>query len=249
MTFRRRSMAGWSSRPGETVRSGLCRCGGLRYTIPLPSDVLLCPVSPNAMSALVRLCGISALFCIAVMAGACQSESSSAPDTTVQTYGGSVDTAAAQAASEVAAEPSTLEGTTVTVDGRISTVCQKKGCWLALDAGPSGPIRVLVPRTDDGYEFTVPTTLAAGHGHGHAPDRRTRRCHAEAPRRRRRRAGTRPGGADRGDGHSGSARRLSLVPCNAARRRRHPPPCGERCAGDARSTLKSGLLMSIPEVP
>jgi hypothetical protein len=112
------------------------------------------------MSALVRLCGISALFCIAVMAGACQSESSSAPDTTVQTYGGSVDTAAAQAASEVAAEPSTLEGTTVTVDGHISTVCQKKGCWLALDAGPSGPIRVLVPRTDDGYEFTVPTTLA-----------------------------------------------------------------------------------------
>jgi hypothetical protein len=48
----------------------------------------------------------------------------------------------------------------VTVRGRISTVCQKKGCWLALDTGTAMPIRVLVPRTDDGYEFTVPTTLA-----------------------------------------------------------------------------------------
>jgi hypothetical protein len=111
------------------------------------------------MPALVRLCCLSALVCVAVTVGACQSESS-APDTTVQTYGASVDPASAQAASDVAAEPSTLEGKTVTVDGRISTVCQKKGCWLALDAGPSGPIRVLVPRTDDGYEFTVPTTLS-----------------------------------------------------------------------------------------
>jgi hypothetical protein len=47
----------------------------------------------------------------------------------------------------------------VTVAGRISTVCQKKGCWLALDTGTAVPIRVLVPRTDEGYAFTVPTTL------------------------------------------------------------------------------------------
>jgi hypothetical protein len=110
------------------------------------------------MSTLARLCCIVALFCIAVMANACQSESS-APDATVQTYGTSVDTASARAASEVAADPSGLEGATVTVSGRISTVCQKKGCWLALDTGTAMPIRVLVPRTDDGYEFTVPTTL------------------------------------------------------------------------------------------
>ncbi len=38
-------------------------------------------------------------------------------------------------------------------------MCQKKGCWLALDTGTATPIRVLVPRTDEGYEFTVPTTL------------------------------------------------------------------------------------------
>jgi len=112
------------------------------------------------MSALARLCCIAALFGVAVMAGACQSEPSSTPDATVQTYGASVDTASARAASEVAADPSGLEGTTVAVSGRISTVCQKKGCWLALDTGTATPIRVLVPRTDDEYEFTVPTTLA-----------------------------------------------------------------------------------------
>ncbi len=111
------------------------------------------------MSTLGRLCSLSALFCFAVLAGACQSEPSSPPDAAaqdVQTYGASVDTAAA----EVAAKPSRLADTTVTVQGRISTVCQKKGCWLALDTGTAMPIRVLVPRTDDGYEFTVPTTLA-----------------------------------------------------------------------------------------
>lgn len=112
------------------------------------------------MSALLRLFQISALFCVAVTVGACQSEPSSAPEPNVQTYGASVDVGSARAASEVASEPSILEGTTVTVEGRISTVCQKKGCWLALDTGTAVPIRVLVPRTDDGYEFTVPTTLA-----------------------------------------------------------------------------------------
>ena len=117
------------------------------------------------MSTRARPCSLSALFGFAVLAGACQSEPSSPPDAAaqaqdVQTYGASVDTAAARAAAEVAAKPSRLADTTVTVQGRISTVCQKKGCWLALDTGTAMPIRVLVPRTDDGYEFTVPTTLA-----------------------------------------------------------------------------------------
>jgi len=112
------------------------------------------------MSALARFCRISALICITVIAGACQPEPSSAPDATVQTYGASVDTASAQAAADVAANPSALDGATVTVRGRISSVCQKKGCWLALETGTATPIRVLVPRTDDGYEFTVPTTLS-----------------------------------------------------------------------------------------
>ena len=115
------------------------------------------------MSARVRLSHLSALLCLAVIVGGCQSEPASAPDTsdtTVQTYGASVDTASARAAGAVAAEPAALEGTTVTVRGRISTVCQKKGCWLALETGTAMPIRVLMPRTDDGYEFTVPKTLA-----------------------------------------------------------------------------------------
>ena len=118
------------------------------------------------MSALVRLRCLSALVCVIMIAGACQSKSSSDADpssdadATVQTYGASVEEASARAASEVAAAPSAHAGTTVTVTGRISSVCQKKGCWLALDTGTDRPIRVLVPRTDDGYAFTVPTTLA-----------------------------------------------------------------------------------------
>ncbi|WP_103020898.1 DUF4920 domain-containing protein [Salinibacter altiplanensis] len=111
------------------------------------------------MSTLARLRGLPALFCVIIIAGACQPEPSSDPDATVRTYGASVEKASARAASEVAASASALDGETVTVTGRISTVCQKKGCWLALDTGTATPIRVLVPRTDEGYEFTVPTTL------------------------------------------------------------------------------------------
>ena len=126
----------------------------------------------HTMSALAYLRGLPVLFCVIMIAGACQSESSSGlesssgsqptsgSDATVRTYGTSVEKASARAASEVAAAPSALDGETVTVTGRISTVCQKKGCWLALDTGTAMPIRVLVPRTDEGYEFTVPTTLA-----------------------------------------------------------------------------------------
>jgi hypothetical protein len=94
-----------------------------------------------------------------MIAGACQSEPSPDPGATVRTFGKAVEKTSARPASEVASKPSALEGTTVTVTGRISTVCQKKGCWLALDTGTATPIRVLVPRTDDGYGFTVPTTL------------------------------------------------------------------------------------------
>ena len=112
------------------------------------------------MSALSRAYRIAVLLGIVVMVGACQSESATSPNTTVRTYGASVDTASARAAGAVAAEPSAFDGSTVTVRGRITSVCQKKGCWLALDTGTAMPIRVLVPRTEDGYGFTVPTTLA-----------------------------------------------------------------------------------------
>ena len=117
------------------------------------------------MSTPARLCFLSALVCFAVLAGACQPEPASSRDAAAQaqdaeTYGAPVDAASARTAAEVAAKPSKLDDTTVTVQGRISTVCQKKGCWLALDTGTAPPIRVLVPRTDDGYDFTVPTTLS-----------------------------------------------------------------------------------------
>jgi len=74
-----------------------------------------------------------------------------------QAFGDAVDLSDPVPASALAARATDWEGRDVTVQGRIGEVCQMKGCWLALDAGEGCPIRVLVPRTDDGYGFTVPT--------------------------------------------------------------------------------------------
>ena len=80
--------------------------------------------------------------------------------TTGDTYGETVETATALPIETVAAEPDTYSGQTITVEGRITEVCQKKGCWLALDAAGT-PVRVMVARTDAGdYTFTVPTDVS-----------------------------------------------------------------------------------------
>ena len=65
-------------------------------------------------------------------------------------------------------------GQTITVEGRITEVCQKKGCWLALDATPGRPVPIASwspsrARTqkkgcwlalDGDYTFTVPTDVS-----------------------------------------------------------------------------------------
>jgi hypothetical protein len=76
------------------------------------------------------------------------------------TYGEAVEAATALPIETVAAEASTYAGRTITVEGRVTEVCQKKGCWLALDAAGT-PVRVMVARTDGGdYTFTVPTDVS-----------------------------------------------------------------------------------------
>ncbi len=58
------------------------------------------------------------------------------------------------------ADPSGYDGTVVRVEGQIAKVCRKKGCWLTLQNPTASPIRVQVPRGDDGdYLFTFPTDL------------------------------------------------------------------------------------------
>jgi len=74
-----------------------------------------------------------------------------------KTYGEAVDAQMAVAVRTVVDSAQTYDGADVTVQGRISEVCAKKGCWLSMDAGTARPVRVLVPRTADGYGFTVPT--------------------------------------------------------------------------------------------
>lgn len=73
--------------------------------------------------------------------------------------GQAVDAADAVPAEAVAAAPGAYIGQTVTVEGTATQVCQKKGCWATLDAGAGRTVRVVMPRTADGYAFTLPTDL------------------------------------------------------------------------------------------
>ena len=109
---------------------------------------------------------VSLTLVAAVILGACRSEpsatdpsdfSAEVQTSKVQTFGEEVPTDEAVPVKTLADNPAAHDGRTVTLSGRITQVCQKKGCWLALDAGDARPVRVLVPRTDEGYGFTVPT--------------------------------------------------------------------------------------------
>ena len=120
------------------------------------------PMVPSLLSRRVWLPAL-----LLVLLTACQGEPASpdaspetAPDPEVaQTFGATVDLSAAISVADLRGAPGRYDSTQVTVRGRISEVCQMKGCWLALDAGEARPVRVLVPRLDDGrYGFTVPTS-------------------------------------------------------------------------------------------
>ena len=112
------------------------------HRLQIPSTVLLLP--------------------LLVVMTACQSgapDASGAESEDAQTYGETDGIANAVAAAEVAEASEDYLDATVTVEGRVTQVCQRKGCWLALDTG-GAPIRVHVARTDAGdYAFTVPTDL------------------------------------------------------------------------------------------
>lgn len=112
------------------------------HRLQIPSTVLLLP--------------------LLVVMTACQSgapDASGAESEDAQTYGETDGIANAVAAAEVAEAAEDYLDATVTVEGRVTQVCRKKGCWLALDTG-AAPIRVHVARTDAGdYAFTVPTDL------------------------------------------------------------------------------------------
>jgi hypothetical protein len=54
----------------------------------------------------------------------------------------------------------TYQNTVVRVEGTVAKVCQMKGCWLTLQNPAGTPIRVEVPRDEDGeYVYTFPKDL------------------------------------------------------------------------------------------
>jgi hypothetical protein len=87
-----------------------------------------------------------------------------APAPSATTNGAEVDAARALPVEAVVADVEAYDGQPVTVEGRITEVCQMKGCWLAMDAGDGTPVRILTERKPEGgYVFTVPTDVSGRH--------------------------------------------------------------------------------------
>ena len=110
----------------------------------------------------------SALFpLVAVLALVVSMVGCASGDTTPEapsqtTHGAAVDAGSAVPVQRVAADPAQFANQTLVLEGRVSAVCERKGCWLALSTGAdTPPLRVEVARTDAGeYAFTVPTTAS-----------------------------------------------------------------------------------------
>jgi hypothetical protein len=65
-------------------------------------------------------------------------------------------------AAVLAEDLGTYENTVVRVEGTVAKVCQMKGCWLTFQTPASAPVRVQVPRDDEGeYVYTFPMDLGA----------------------------------------------------------------------------------------
>ncbi|HEY2366815.1 MAG TPA: DUF4920 domain-containing protein [Polyangiaceae bacterium] len=73
----------------------------------------------------------------------------------VQTFGAKIDPAAAKIA---LADATKHKGEKVVTEGRVTKVCQERGCWLALkDSSTDAVVRM------HGHSFFVPTTSSGKH--------------------------------------------------------------------------------------
>ena len=97
--------------------------------------------------------------------GACQI--GQAPDMAATTassyevYGEQFSDEGAVPVQAVLAERAAYLGQTVKLEGTVSEVCQMAGCWLTLQTGDGGNVRILVARKEDGsYAFTVPKNIS-----------------------------------------------------------------------------------------
>jgi len=83
-----------------------------------------------------------------------------------QHFGAPMPAGEALPVAQALAQAEGLEGQTVKLQGRITEVCQKTGCWVALDAGGT-PVRVrtehvfFVPKDASGQALVYGTWRAA----------------------------------------------------------------------------------------
>ena len=77
-----------------------------------------------------------------------------------QTYGAALSTGTPVAIEKLLGTGAASQDQPVVVAGRVSAVCQQKGCWLTLVGGDTGEVSVRM--TFKGYGFFVPKNLA-GH--------------------------------------------------------------------------------------
>jgi hypothetical protein len=106
-------------------------------------------------------------FPIILLAGlllaACQTDTPRdvSTDALYDTYGASDATPeGAMPVRAVVAEHAQYVDQPVKLEGMATSVCQRMGCWLMLDAGDGQHVRVHVDRDDEGdYRFTLPETV------------------------------------------------------------------------------------------
>ena len=78
-----------------------------------------------------------------------------APTKTVETFGAKIDPSSAKIA---LGDANRHKGEKVVTEGRVTKVCQERGCWLALkDSSTDAVVRM------HGHSFFVPTTSSGKH--------------------------------------------------------------------------------------
>ncbi len=100
-----------------------------------------------------------------VLFAACQTETPAdvALEATADydTYGTALTPEGAVSVQTVLAEPDRYTGQTVKLEGRVSEVCQMRGCWATL-VTDAGTVRIQMPRLEDDsdYVFTLPKDIS-----------------------------------------------------------------------------------------
>lgn len=96
---------------------------------------------------------------LALVVTGCQNRAVDPADVTA-VYGTYSSEAIPIPATRVAKNGDSFVGERIAIKGRVVEVCERRGCWFALDTSSPSVIRVKVPRKENGeYEYTVPKSI------------------------------------------------------------------------------------------